>query len=278
MAVVPSPKPYSMSDIKSKLMRPALTSHFSVNFNLPTSLVSWLNDKSKAFSDIPEATFDQELISISCCDATLPGSTLYTHDVTDYTGVMEKIPYRRVYDDRADFTFYVDHNYEIIKFFEFWIQYVVDEQYTKLDNKGLSDSTYSYRINYPDGNGSDKSGYRTEISIAKFERDYGGIQEDKTKQSKGLVYTYLNAYPISIMSMPVSYESSQLLKCTVSFSYSRYILTSNQIDKIGSPNPPQQNQSSQNTIQNFNEAAKKYTNPPGTIYGYDFEPWINLNQ
>jgi hypothetical protein len=32
----------------------------------------------------------------------------------------------------------------------------------------------------------------------------------------------VNSYPISITSMPVSYDASSLLKCTVSFSYIRY--------------------------------------------------------
>ena len=38
-------------------------------------------------------------------------------------------------------------------------------------------------------------------------------------------YKFINAYPISINSIPVSYDSSQLLKCTVSFTYSRYIIS-----------------------------------------------------
>jgi hypothetical protein len=39
------------------------------------------------------------------------------------------------------------------------------------------------------------------------------------------------------MSMPVSYESSQLLKCTVSFSYIRYVITSENNVEIAPPNP-----------------------------------------
>jgi hypothetical protein len=51
--------------------------------------------------------------------------------------------------------------------------------------------------------------------INKFERDYKG---------RILQYQFTNAYPISIDSMPVSYDSSQVLKCTVAFNYSRYIV------------------------------------------------------
>ena len=233
---IAGPKPYSMSTIKSRLMQPALTSHFQFQVAIPPSLSQWYSEKRSAFS-LPETKFDQELINLSCCDATLPGSTLYTHDVMDYTGVTEKIPYRRVYDDRADFTFYVDSNYEVIKFFEFWIQYIVDEQYTDIDNLGLESKIYSYRINYPDGNGKDRLQYRTNINLTKFERDYGGIQGESNLGSRSLNYVFIDAYPISIMSMPVSYEASQVLKCTVSFAYTRYILGSSKIDPINSPNP-----------------------------------------
>ena len=54
----------------------------------------------------------------------------------------------------------------------------------------------------------------------KFERDYEG---------RYLRYRFLQAYPISINSMPVSYDSSQLLKCTVSFTYTRYVVSQGDI-------------------------------------------------
>jgi len=119
------------------------------------------------------------------------------------------------------------------------MQYIVDEQYVDIDNLGLESKRYSYRINYPDGNGSQ---YRTNISLTKFERDYGGLQgqPNSINRSKNLSYVFIDAYPMSIMSMPVSYEASQVLKCTVSFAYTRYIVSSSKIDQIVAPNPTQQ--------------------------------------
>lgn len=237
--------PQSMSTIKTKLLRPALTSHFYCEFSSPPSVrQTWNKDKRIAF-DEANKEFDSSLIYLSCCDASMPGSTFYTHDVMDYTGVTEKIPYRRVYDDRADFTFYVDGEYEIIKYFEFWMQYIANEQYNKdYNGQKLINSEYSYRMSYPDGTGNENvanRGYRTDIYLTKFERDYGGISGDKV--GKSLTYKYVDAYPMSIMSMPVSYESSQLLKCTVSFTYTRYILLPSRINKIDSPNPKPQESS-----------------------------------
>ena len=66
---------------------------------------------------------------------------------------------------------------------------------------------YFYRVNFP-------KLYQTSIYVKKFEKDYERVLE----------YRFLKAYPISINSMPVTYEASQLLKCTVNFNFSRYLV------------------------------------------------------
>ena len=57
------------------------------------------------------------------------------------------------------------------------------------------------------------------MKITKFESD------TYTKTGNSLTYNFIKAFPIAINSMPVSYDSSQLLKCTVSMTYIRYTLT-----------------------------------------------------
>ena len=52
------------------------------------------------------------------------------------------------------------------------------------------------------------------MQVTKFEKDYG----------LNLKYTFKDAYPIAINSMPLSYGSTDLLKCTVSMTYLRYIV------------------------------------------------------
>ena len=60
-----------------------------------------------------------------CNSCTLPGTSLSTHEVVgDYTGVRERMAYRRQYDDNVDFTFYVDHDYKVVDLFEGWINYI----------------------------------------------------------------------------------------------------------------------------------------------------------
>ena len=58
-------------------------------------------------------------------------------------------------------------------------------------------------------------------------------KNEKSKNHEGatLTYNFVNAFPLSITSMPVSYDTSSLLKCTVSFSYIRYYYTSSVLAK-----------------------------------------------
>jgi hypothetical protein len=57
------------------------------------------------------------------------------------------------------------------------------------------------------------------LYISKFEKDYAD-----TDSKKSLQYQFIKSFPLSIVTMPVSYEASQLLKCTVNFTYSRYTI------------------------------------------------------
>ena len=217
------PSPKLVSQLKASILNPALTSHFECSFNPPPSVRTWVNRYRNNAGLGNGYGFEgngstAEFFTLSCSEASLPGSSLATHEINnDYTGVTERHVYRRQYDDRADFTFYVDHDYNIIFFFENWMSYIMNEQYTNVEtgvpNAGIELPTFNYRVNFPDL-------YKTTVFLKKFERDYKG---------RVLQYRFLNAYPISINSMPVSYDSSQLLKCTVSFNYSRYIVGGGEI-------------------------------------------------
>ena len=205
----PRPSRVKLSEIKTKLLRPALTSHYICDFQPPASANGFLSSR---VLNTPIKRADR--LSLACSDASLPGSSLQTHDITnDFTGVTEKHAYRRLYDDRADFSFYVDaEEYYVIDFFESWIGYTVNEQYGE-NGVNIKRREYNYRVNY-------SKYYTTDaLSITKFERSYG---TQEAKGSSSLRYNFVKAFPISINSMPVSYDSSQLLKCTVSFTYSRY--------------------------------------------------------
>jgi len=214
----PNPSKKSVSDIKSVLLRPALTSHFEVYIQAPSGSESFFKNN---LVDINTTESTNNLI-LYCSDATLPGSSFLTHENNnDFHGVTERFAYRRTYDDRIDLSFYVDaENYYTIRFFETWMKYISYESisgYQGSSRPGTESENYFYRFKYPDGAG----GYRKDsaLYVTKFERD----------NTRKLVYQFLKPYPISFQSIPISYESSSLLKCTVSMTYIRYIVSPEQI-------------------------------------------------
>jgi hypothetical protein len=215
------PAKVSVDKIKANLLHPALTSHFIVDIPKPKYGTSaggfdkYLNDNG--------VKYNGEKLRLLCSEATLPGSSIATHENnSDFTGVTEKFAYRRLYDDRIDFTFYVDaDNYLPIRFFEAWIKYIVGESITPDDGRLPSSySNYFYRVKYPEYYIAAEG-----LKITKFER----TSKSKTSanhEGNTLIYNFVNSYPLSITSMPVSYDASSLLKCTVSFSYIRYYVGS----------------------------------------------------
>lgn len=205
------PTPRSVSDIKSKLLNPALTSHFEIELFKPTGSQGYTFDKFLSDNGLTYETIEQERLQLMCSEASLPGSSLATHELNnDFTGVTERHAYRRLYDDRIDLTFYVDaEKYYAIMFFELWIKFIVNESVAQSNGKpGSPDVNYSYRMKYI-------SEYASNMVIRKFERNY----------QTTLDYNFVNIFPISITSMPVSYDSSSLLKCTVSMTYIRYYIS-----------------------------------------------------
>ena len=206
-SVTPTPK--KIADIKLNLLRPALTSHFAVTIPKPPG------GEFDEFLKYNGVVLNQGKLNLMCSEATLPGSNLATFEINDnFHGVTERHAYRRVYDDRIDLTFYVDaDNYLPIRYFETWMKYIVGESRGKQTDKnaGSEDREYFYRVKYPEGT----NGYTSDgLTVTKFERDY----------TQTLEYKFIRSFPISINSMPVSYDSSSLLKCTVSMSYIRYVL------------------------------------------------------
>ena len=190
------PRYKSVAEIKSNLLRPALTSHFEVTISPPNALRGFIGGS-------------QGKLNLMCSEAVLPGSQLATIDITnDFQGVTERHAYRRQFDQAIDLTFYVDADkYIPIKFFEKWISLAMSED----SDSQMASEYYSYRAQYP--NVYTASG----LTVRKFERDHRSQLE----------YEFVKSFPLAITSMPVSYEASSLLKCSVQMTYIRYILKGN---------------------------------------------------
>jgi len=203
------PTKLTVSKIKSRLLNTAQSSLYRLTLQVPQAVRDRLS----------LSNLDYDNLNLLCCEATLPGSSLTTHEVNnDYHGTTEKMAYRRLYDETIGLTFYVDREYKIIELLEGWMDYI-----TGIDNKEEYKGEYiSYRMAYPNS-------YKNNIYLTKFERDHfmrdhstSGSTSTRTARTT-LDYTFVQAFPIALTAIPVSYDESSILKCSVSFNFIRYV-------------------------------------------------------
>ena len=201
----PKPTIKTVADLKTNILNPALTSTYECSFAFPGAVTKWANNKTTGIGNGIDEIKSQNL-TIACRAASLPGTSLATHEMlNDFTGIRERHVYRRQYDENASFTFYVDVNYDLIFIFENWLNFIINQDSS---DPTVKNPNYSYRVNFPNE-------YKSQIFIRKFEKDYAG---------RNLEYTFFDAYPSSINSMPVTYDQSGALECTVNFNFSRYVI------------------------------------------------------
>ena len=206
----PRPNKVNTSTIKSRILNLTQTSEYQIKLQPPGPVQGFLRNADPNI-DYGSEGLDIELL---CSSTNLPGQSLATHDMTtDYPGVTEKMAYRKIFDDRLDFTFMVDKDYNVIQFFEGWINYITGQGTTFTNEEYLSRSRY-YRMNYPSSYKSDN------LYISKFEKDALGYY---------LTYQFIGAFPISISPTSVSYDASSALNYTASFNYMRYVKTRSEV-------------------------------------------------
>ena len=205
--------PIKTSELKSRILQLAQTSVYQIKLSPPTAVLSHLRQNGFDYAA------DGENMELLCNSAVLPGSSLKTHDIVgDFQGVSEKMAYQRMYDESVDLTFYVDHDYKVINLFDGWLDYISGKgSGQRLSRNSALSYAANYRMNYPNS-------YKTNMYIVKFEKDVSTdkdiFNDDKTFQ---LTYTLVNAFPKTIVSTPISYEGSQILKYSVSMSIQRYV-------------------------------------------------------
>ena len=196
-------KPYNMS-IANRLMGPlAQTNHFLVTISsLTPEVEGYLQSYTRA-SDVRR--FLSERSGILCSDASLPTTAYATAEVRDnFMGVPQQYAHTRIYTD-IDFTLYIDDDYNLLKIFEGWMEYISSGADTGLN---VQHKSYYRRMRYPDS-------YKCNtLYINKFEKDF----------RRTMRYQFINAFPKSMSSVPVSYGPADVLKVTVSFNYDRYIV------------------------------------------------------
>ena len=194
---MPAPRPRGISDILPKLQNVAQTSKFLVKFVLPRGdCRTYL--RKKGIND----RFISEDVGLLCSDAVLPGSAMATLNTAgDYQGVIERFAHTRNYTE-VNFDFYVDNDYKSLRFLEHWMEFISSG--SGVDPSGDS---YYFKMRYPDEYKSN------DTRIVKFEKNHFQFLE----------YRFVGLFPKAINSTRVSYQNSQVLKATATFSFDRYI-------------------------------------------------------
>lgn len=178
-----------------KKFKPSLSNYFDVHI-------------PRTFGGVPN-----DSINFLAYDAVLPGSSYELSQVYgDRQGRIEQYPTRRIYP-AVDVSFYIDYDYEVLKYFEQWMAAI---------SPNIGDKTNSYvKFNYPNT-------YEVDIQITKYERLF---RDNANKLVKDGVYappktyatyTLRNSYPTNIISVPVSYEGTNVLRTTITFNYDVY--------------------------------------------------------
>ena len=188
----------------NRIMGPlAQTNHFLVSL---TSLTPEVNSYLQAFTNASDfRTFLSQRSGILCSDASLPTTAYATGDIRDnFMGVPQQFAHTRIYTD-IDFSFYIDQDYTLLKIFEGWMEYISSGADTATNQQRVA---FYRRMRYPDT-------YKcSNLYINKFEKNF----------KRTMRYQFVNAFPKSMSSVPVSYGPADILKVTVSFNYDRYIV------------------------------------------------------
>ena len=195
------PKKYQINDIRSRFQTVALDNKYQV-FMEPN-----LNVYNAAADVGISRRFVDEDLGLYVSDAVLPGSSFADVEVSgDRQGITERMPFKRIYDD-VTLTFMVDRRYKVLKYFEAWMQ-LINPLHGQVGGKANNQIT---TLNYP-------KDYKCTMSVVKFNKDY-------FRNGIGFAYyCFVRSWPLSMSSIPVSYDSGSVLKLNVTFRYERYVM------------------------------------------------------
>ena len=206
----------------------SVSSQFKISLHLNRNVTGANNldghlTRSGIFDDYSSSSMSYDFFA---SEAILPGVNFdMTEQPGSYQGVLEYLPTRRVWPD-FEVTFYIDDQYNILRLFEEWVNYInplysVDGQYSGGSNAqdGMVDTNSYYKLRYP-------GKYKRKISITKFERSFfnnPNASNGSLNAQPLLSYQLIDAFPKQVTAVPVSYDGSTLSRVTIIFGYTRYI-------------------------------------------------------
>ena len=239
-----------INDAQSDLFPLSLTAEFKVSLSLgydvdgsTQSLGSWLTNCGVANSPQDLARYD-----FFASDVTLPGASFdMAESMGDRQGTIERFAQRRLYAPLS-VSFYVDSDYNILRLFEEWMNFMNPihndsgrYQGSFQGQNGYAGRNNYYKFRYPDD-------YKRNIIVTKFEKDfYQGLNMNETRVGRyaksrsgdGLIpgsllmYQFIDTFPSNIVAIPLAYEGTQITKVTVEFQYLRYnTITNNDAEEL----------------------------------------------
>ena len=209
----------------------SLTSQFKVSLHLTnvdaggSGLMKWLRDSNVITGNQTK----NYVYDFYCAEAVIPGVQFdVTEEMGSRQGTIERFPTRRLFPEFT-MTFYVDNEYNLIRLFEEWMNYInplyggtgiLPPSPIGQGNNLGKDRRDFFRFRYPDE-------YKRIISLTKFERNFDSSKPNDIRFPPHLTYRMLEAFPTNITAMPLTYEGSQIVKTTVTFQYIRYVMEKN---------------------------------------------------
>ena len=200
------PRVKPTESIRSLFQKVATTNHYEVffsGFGALKELRGYIRRNEPSVSN----HFITRDLGLLCNAAELPATSFATAQIEgNRMGMVEKFAHSRVFTDTS-MTFYVDSDYRTLKFFEMWHEFIASGSMTPTGGRAdPSHVAYYHRMKYP-------SEYKIDtMRIQKFNKDH----------FRSVEYTFLNAFPVNVSSMPVQYDGNSVLECQVTFAYDRY--------------------------------------------------------
>jgi len=196
-------KKIMMNEVKDLVGRVSQSNHYLVSFS---SLNPQITEHLGEYLGIRDPIdFLSRKSGLLCSEAVLPTTSYATGEVKDnFMGIPQEFAHTRLYTD-IDFSFYIDSDYTNLRIFEGWMDFISSGSLSEIGE--LTDNYYK-RYRYPDQ-------YKVQtMFISKFEKNI----------SSQIDYQFINAFPKTMTTIPVSYGDAELLKVNVTFNYDRYVV------------------------------------------------------
>ena len=216
------------------------------NLRASKNLNEWLTNSGVFYGPYKQSRYE-----LLASEATLPGTNMQVvQEVGSRQGIRERFATQRAVTDIA-ISFYVTKDYASLRLFQEWMNYMnplyVGEAgvtYPRSERgayPSASNKNAFFRFRYPHS-------YKRDIQITKFERDVNLgktrrlYRDQEIEVRTGLPdivrnvdsfedyfpsvisYNFVNAFPISIQDIQLSYGGGQAIKVTVDFAYDRYFI------------------------------------------------------